>query len=174
MRYKIDFGPVFVQCIITMTFGYFWTLLGERPEAFVYGNIIYEAVSVISFILTNLAIGIAGAIVFYFISQFLEKNKNFEKTLCDEVFQLRVKDKEYTQGELVEHVFFDFLDEVRKNYSVVGSIYTRLNVQKQQLPLVNDQPLLPAKSKTTVITKVFRDDVFRAEVLFKRPVQFCA
>lgn len=78
MRYKIDFGRVFVLCIIIMVFDPIWTLLEDRPEAFVYGNIIYEAVAVISFILTNLAIGIAGTIVFYFMSQFLEKNKNFE------------------------------------------------------------------------------------------------
>jgi hypothetical protein len=73
---------------------------------------------------------------------------------------------------LAEHVFFDFLAEVRKNDSVVGSIYTRLNVRKQQLPLVNDQPLLPAKSKTTVIIKVHRDDVFRAEILLKDQANF--
>ncbi|MGG0844965.1 hypothetical protein [Peribacillus simplex] len=78
MRYKIDFGPVFLLCIITMIFGYIWTLLGDRPEAFVYGNIIYEAVAGIFYILTNLAIGIAGAIVFYFMAQYLDINKNFE------------------------------------------------------------------------------------------------
>lgn len=94
------------------------------------------------------------------------------ETLCDDILQLRGKDKEYTQGELVQHVFFDFLDEVRKNDSIVGSIYTRLNVRKQQLPLVNDQPLLPAKSKTTVFTKVYRDDVFRAEILLKDLTNF--
>ncbi|MFD4931859.1 hypothetical protein ACFWMS_23730 [Peribacillus butanolivorans] len=78
MRYKIDFGRIITLCIIVMVFDPIWSLLEDRPEAFAHGNIVYHVVGVFSFILTNLAIGIAGAIVFYFMSQFLEKNKNFE------------------------------------------------------------------------------------------------
>ncbi|MFB3168488.1 hypothetical protein P5G62_015325 [Neobacillus sp. 179-C4.2 HS] len=89
------------------------------------------------------------------------------EVLCDDIFQKRSDDKEYKQSELVEHVFLDFIDEVRNNDSNVGSIYTRLNVRKQQLPMVNDNPLLPSKSNTTVITKIDRDDVLRAEVLLQ-------
>lgn len=78
MRYKIDFSLIFVLCIIIMIFGQIWTYLGELPEAFTYGSIIYKVVAVIFFILTNLAIGTAAAIVFYFMTQFLDKIKNFE------------------------------------------------------------------------------------------------
>jgi hypothetical protein len=53
MRYKIDFGPVFLLCIIIMIFGQMWTYLGELPEVFTYGSFIYKVVGVISFILTN-------------------------------------------------------------------------------------------------------------------------
>ncbi|MCR8871991.1 hypothetical protein MRBLBA21_005042 [Peribacillus frigoritolerans] len=78
MRYKIDFGLVFVLCIIIMIFDPIWKLLEDRPEAFDYGDIIYHAVGVFSFVVTNLAMGIAAAIVFYFMSLFLDKKKNFE------------------------------------------------------------------------------------------------
>lgn len=89
------------------------------------------------------------------------------EVLCDDVLQMREKEKVYTQGELVQHIFLDFLDEVRKHDSNVGAIHTRLNVRLQQLPMVNDQPIIPSKSKTTVIIKIDRRDVLRAEVLLQ-------
>lgn len=87
--------------------------------------------------------------------------------LCDDIFQKRSEDHEYTQGELAEHIFLDFLDEVRNHDSNVGAIYTRLDVRKKQLPLVDDQPLLPFKSSTTLETKIDRVNVLRAEWLLK-------
>jgi hypothetical protein len=87
--------------------------------------------------------------------------------LCDDILQMRSANKEYRQGELVEHIFLDFLDEVRKHDGNVGAIYNRLNVRKQQLPLVNDKPLIASKSSTSIQTKIHRDDVLRAEVLLK-------
>lgn len=78
MRYKIDFRLSFALCIIIMIFDQIWRFFENSPEAFVYGDIIYHVVAVISFIFTNLAIGIAAAIVFYFMAQYLDKNKNFE------------------------------------------------------------------------------------------------
>jgi hypothetical protein len=87
--------------------------------------------------------------------------------LCDDILQKRIEDKEYTQGELAEHVFLDFIDEVRNHDSNVGAIYNKVNVRKQQLPLVNDNPLLPSKSTTTIDVKIYRDDLLRAEVLLR-------
>ncbi|MFE4243779.1 hypothetical protein [Peribacillus butanolivorans] len=84
MRYKIDFGRIIALCIIVMVFDPIWSLLEDRPEAFAHGNIVYHVVGVFSFILTNLAIGIAGAIVFYFMSQFLEKIRTLKVTLTYE------------------------------------------------------------------------------------------
>jgi hypothetical protein len=87
--------------------------------------------------------------------------------ICDDVVQMREEDRAYGQHELAEHVFLEFLDEVRKHDSNVGAIYTRLKVRKQQFPMVNDSPLIPAKSKTGISVKVDREDVLRAEVLLK-------
>lgn len=87
--------------------------------------------------------------------------------LCDDILQKRSEDKEFTQGELAEHLFLEFLDEVRNHDSNVGTIYTRLDVRKKQLPLVDDKPLIPVKSTTTIETKIEREDVLRAEWLLK-------
>jgi hypothetical protein len=87
--------------------------------------------------------------------------------LCDDILQMRNENKEYTQGQLAEHIFLDFIEEVRNHDSIVGSIYTRLDVRKKQLPIVENAPLLPTKSKTTIITTIKRDDVLRAEWLLK-------
>lgn len=89
------------------------------------------------------------------------------EVLCDDIIQLRESDKQYTQSELIEHLFTDFLEMVRKHDSNVGAIYNRLRVRKQELPTVKDNPLFPSKSFTTVTTKIHRDDVLRAEVLLK-------
>ncbi|MCM3603205.1 hypothetical protein M3175_20920 [Robertmurraya korlensis] len=78
MRYYIDFGWVFLSCIIFMIFSKVWTILGNYPEAFKYGSIIYQVVDVILFVLANLSIGIAATIVFYYIQQLVDKKKNFE------------------------------------------------------------------------------------------------
>lgn len=85
--------------------------------------------------------------------------------LCEDIIQK--SDSNFTQADLAEHVFLSFMDNVIDNDSNVGSIYNKLNVRKQQLPLINEQPLLPTKSATTVKTKIHRDDVLRAEVLLK-------
>jgi hypothetical protein len=89
------------------------------------------------------------------------------KILCDDIVQMRKEDKDYNQSELVEHIFLDFLDEVRRNDSNVGAIYTRINVRKQQLPFVNDKPIIPTKSSTGLEVKIDREDLLRAEVLLQ-------
>lgn len=78
MRYKIDFGGVFLSCIVTMILSKVWAILGNYPEAFKYGSIIYQVVDVILFVLANLSIGIAATIIFYYIQQFVDKKKNFD------------------------------------------------------------------------------------------------
>jgi hypothetical protein len=87
--------------------------------------------------------------------------------LCDDILQIRNEDKVYSQGQLAEHVFLDFLDEVRIHDSNVGAIYTRLDVRKKQLPIIENAPLLPTKSNSTIITTIQREDVLRAEWLLK-------
>lgn len=89
------------------------------------------------------------------------------ETLCDDILQMRNEDRAYNQSELVEHVFLDFLDEVRNHDSNVGALYTKLNVRKQQLPLVDNKPLFPSKSSTTIQIRIDRDDTLRAEWLLK-------
>ncbi|WP_217270015.1 hypothetical protein [Neobacillus endophyticus] len=89
------------------------------------------------------------------------------ETLCDDVTNLRDEDETYTQSELVNHTFCSFIDQVRKHDSNVGGIYNRLIVRKQEILVVNNTPLFPAKSKTTVSTKIHREDVYRSEVLLR-------
>lgn len=62
-----------------MLFNEVWKLLGNLPEAFKYGSVIYQFIAVISSIITNLAIGVAGAISFYYVSQLIDKKKNREQ-----------------------------------------------------------------------------------------------
>lgn len=78
MRYKIDFGWVFLSCIAIMIFSKVWGILGNYPEAFKYGSIIYQIVDVIFFVLANLSIGVAAAVIFYYIQQLIDKKKNFD------------------------------------------------------------------------------------------------
>ncbi|MGJ3197702.1 hypothetical protein [Peribacillus frigoritolerans] len=78
MRYKIDFKVSFFVCILVMPFSEIWKFLEKRPEAFPYGDEIYHTLAIIFFIFSNLAIGIAAAIVFYFMALFLDKKKNYE------------------------------------------------------------------------------------------------
>lgn len=87
--------------------------------------------------------------------------------LCDDILQMRNDDKVYTQGQLAEHVFLDFLEEVRIHDSNVGAIYTRLDVRKKQIPIIENAPLLHTKSNTTAIIAINREDVLRAEWLLK-------
>jgi hypothetical protein len=87
--------------------------------------------------------------------------------LCDDILQKRKNDKEYTQSELVQHVFFDFLDEVRDHDGNVGAIYTKLDVRRQEILRVNENPLVPSRSRKKLLIKIDRDDALRAEVLLQ-------
>lgn len=78
MRYKIDFGWVFLSCILIMILSKVWIILGNYPEAFKYGSIIYQIFDVILFVLANLSIGVAAAVMFYYIQQLVDKKKNFD------------------------------------------------------------------------------------------------
>lgn len=94
------------------------------------------------------------------------------EVLCDDIVQMCEKNRGYSQSDLAEHVFLDFIDEVRKHDGNVGSILTRLNVRKQELPMVNDNPLVPTHSRTPVTVKVEKADILRAEVLLADLAQF--
>lgn len=89
------------------------------------------------------------------------------EVLCDDITKLRMEDKTYNQDNLINHIFTNFIEQVRKHDSNVGSIYNRIILRNQQIPLVNNTPLFPAKSRTTVSTKIPRDNVYRAEVLLQ-------
>jgi len=78
MRYKIDFGWVFLSCIVIMIFSKVWTTLGNFPEAFKYGSIIYQIIDLILFVLSNLSIGVAATVIFYYLQQFTDKKRNFD------------------------------------------------------------------------------------------------
>lgn len=78
MRYKVDFSRIFIFSVLIILFSRIWALLGSRPEAFAYGSIIYQLVDVILFVLCNLSIGIAAAIIFYYVQRYTEKKKDFE------------------------------------------------------------------------------------------------
>lgn len=77
-EYKIDFGLGFLLCILMMVFNEVWTILGNLPEAFPYGDFIYHIIVGVVAIINNLAIGIAAAIIFYYAVQFIDKKKNYE------------------------------------------------------------------------------------------------
>ncbi|UAL46791.1 hypothetical protein K7887_18275 [Sutcliffiella horikoshii] len=89
------------------------------------------------------------------------------QVLCDDIDQLCDSEKVFPQRDLVEHIFLDFLDEVRKNDSNVGAIYNRVTVRTQELPLVKDQPIIPTRSTTLVSTRIDKEDALRAEVLLE-------
>jgi len=78
MRYKVDFGWSFFTSIFIIFFSKVWIILGQFPEAFKYGSIIYQIVDVILFVLSNLSIGVAASIIFYYIQQLIDKKRNFD------------------------------------------------------------------------------------------------
>ncbi|MDP9701580.1 hypothetical protein [Paenibacillus polysaccharolyticus] len=78
MRYKNDFGMIFIFSIFIILLSKVWSLLGSLPEAFAYGSIIYQVIDVILFVLCNLSIGVAAAIIFYYVQRYTEKKKDFE------------------------------------------------------------------------------------------------
>ncbi|WP_258262982.1 hypothetical protein [Rossellomorea sp. SC111] len=75
MRYYIDLGWVFLSCIVIMILSKVWTILGDYPEVFKYGSIIYQVVDVFYLLLLIFCIGIAAAIVYYYIQQLVDKKR---------------------------------------------------------------------------------------------------
>lgn len=78
MRYKIDFSKIFIFSVLIILLSRVWTILGSFPEAFAYGSIIYQFVDIILFVLCNLSIGVAAAIIFYYVQRYTEKKKDFK------------------------------------------------------------------------------------------------
>ncbi len=93
-------------------------------------------------------------------------------TLCDDITRLYDEDIDYSQCDLIVHIFEDFIEQIRRHDTNVGSIYNRLIVRRQQFPLINNQPLLPNKSSNIVHTKIPREYVYRAEVLLSDLARF--
>lgn len=78
MKYKIDFSKTFIFSVLIILLSKVWTILGSFPEAFAYGSIIYHFFDVILFVLCNLSIGVAAAIIFYYVQRYTEKKKDFK------------------------------------------------------------------------------------------------
>ncbi|WP_078382324.1 hypothetical protein [Sutcliffiella halmapala] len=87
--------------------------------------------------------------------------------LCDDIVHLSDHDIQFKQSDLIEHIYFDFLDEVRRNDSNVGSIYNRITVRKQELPFINNHPIVPVRSTTVVTVELDKEEALRAEVLLE-------
>lgn len=87
--------------------------------------------------------------------------------LCEDVVQMSEKGKAFTQAQLVEYIFQDYLDEVRKKDGNLRSFQMKLNDRMKDLPMINGQPLLPQKSRTILHTKIGRREVRRAEVFLQ-------
>lgn len=79
MKHKIDFGIIFIISILIIFFSKVWGIIGNYPEAFKYGSIIYQIIDVILYVLSNLSIGVAASIIFYYTHQLIEKKKNFQQ-----------------------------------------------------------------------------------------------
>jgi len=78
MKYKIDFGKTFMLSVLIILFSRVWTTLGSFPEAFAYGSVVYQCLDIILFVLCNLSIGVAAAIIFYYVQRYAEKKKDFK------------------------------------------------------------------------------------------------
>ncbi len=89
------------------------------------------------------------------------------EVLCEDVEEMKDDTKSFTQAHLVVYIFREFLDEVRKNDGNLRPFQMKLNNRIKDLPMINGQPLLPQKSKTTLHTKIGRKEVLRAEVFLK-------
>lgn len=89
------------------------------------------------------------------------------EVLCEDVEEMKDDTKPFTQAHLVVYIFREFLDEVRKNDGNLRPFQMKLNNRIKDLPMINGQPLLPQKSKTTLHTKIGRKEVLRAEVFLK-------
>ncbi|KAA9015740.1 hypothetical protein [Niallia endozanthoxylica] len=87
--------------------------------------------------------------------------------LCEDVVEMKENNKAFTQAELIEYIFKEFLEEVRKNDGNLRSFQMKFNNRMKDLPMINGQPLLPQKRKTTLHTKIGRKEVRRAEVFLK-------
>lgn len=152
MRYRIDFGWVFLSCIVIMIFSKVWTMLGIYPEAFKYGRIIYQIVDIILFVLANLSIGVGATVIFYYIQQLIDKKKNFD-----------------SYAELRRILLFMFY----KHLVVLSEIDTFKEIKKRErrVPLssyitydIHDIPILLESYKkinTNIEREIFKDDLIK-------------
>lgn len=75
---KVDFGLVFIICLIITIFNEIWSMVDKIPELFKHGDIIYHIIKSGISIINNIAVSIAAAIIFYYAVEFLGKKKNYE------------------------------------------------------------------------------------------------
>jgi len=77
-NYKVNFGLLFIICLIIMVLNEVWVIFNNMPEIFMYGDIIYHFIASSLSIVNNIAIGITSAIIFYYVVEFLNKKKDYE------------------------------------------------------------------------------------------------
>ena len=89
------------------------------------------------------------------------------EVLCEDVNRMAETKKELTQPILIEYIFSEFLYEVRKNVHNTNYLYSRIKKRQEQLPLEENNPIIPTKSKSKVASKIHREDVLRSEVFLR-------
>jgi len=128
-----------------MLFSKLWEFLKNRPEAFPYGDEIFHAIEVIFYILSNLAIGIAAAIVFYYMGFYLDKKKNMEsyqyfrsdvrrllfnhKDLLREIEEFKILNEEKKPGE--------WFYQTKDIYNLIDS-YNKIHSKEQKKQFENN------------------------------------
>ncbi|KIS22003.1 hypothetical protein [Clostridium botulinum] len=76
MNSKLSFKNVFFISVLFIPFYKIFKYLDKFPPICIYGDIIYNLLDVFLDIINQISIGIAGAIVFYYLNLFLEFKKN--------------------------------------------------------------------------------------------------
>lgn len=79
MKKNLNFKLIFIFTVGFMIFYKLFNILGNLPEVFSYGNIIYQILNNIFDIMNQLAIGVSGAIVFYYTNLFIVAKKEVDK-----------------------------------------------------------------------------------------------
>lgn len=89
------------------------------------------------------------------------------KILCDDVTQTRKEDKQYTQSELIEFIFQQYLNEIRRIEPSISEVYQKLITRKEELEQKNGHTLIPSKSRTRIHAKIYREDALKTEALLR-------
>lgn len=125
---KISFKKIFILCIVIITFYKIVVLCDTLPSIIMYGNIIYSILESILYVINQLAIGISGAIVFYYLNLFFELKKNM-----DVYTEIRAKMlyKFYYHLEILKNI--KYFKELHKSYFMYKDCDRLCNIMKNSL-----------------------------------------